>query len=320
MKKFHKLLMATIVATVSGVAGTIVLMFQRRSMNLAETPTQLSPKDWKQALLETKNALGNKNLPIYAAGVTYFSTLAFFPLVAAAVAIAGFVIDADQIQDVAASLNAYLPKDIASLVTTQLQNVSDKNPANILVAVFAILLSVFSVAGAVQNMMNAINVAYGVKESRNFIKLKLISFVLTLGMILLGLIVIPVILVSHEFLLSLGIPDVLASTYQYVRWIILALIVTVALAVFYRYAPDRKNPKWQWVSWGAVMATILWLLGTVAFFIYAQYFAGFSDSYSLFAGIIVLMTWLNISAFIVILGAEVNHRLENKTDEDVFAN
>jgi len=87
----------------------------------------------------------------------------------------------------------------------------------------------------------------------------------------------------------------------------------VSLSVFYRYAPDRGNPHWQWVTWGSCIATAIWLVGTTLFFIYARYFAHFTDSYSIFAGIIVLMTWLNLTAFAILIGAEINFRLENQT-------
>jgi membrane protein len=96
---------------------------------------------------------------------------------------------------------------------------------------------------------------------------------------------------------------------------VLILIVALFLAVFYRYGPNRETPYWQWVSWGSVLASVLWLGVTALFFVYARYFADFSDSYSVFAGIIVLMTWLNLTAFIVLLGAEVNNRLEKQTSE-----
>ena len=320
MTRLRKLLTLATLGSISGVISTVLMTRKHQTkLKLADSPAELSIKDWKRALIETKNALGNKNLPILAAGVTYFSTLAFFPLVAALVAIAGFVIASDQIHTVVNALNTYLPKDIASLLSTQLQNVSGKHPANIVVAIFAILLSIFSISGAIQNAMNATNVAYGTKETRKFFKLKLTSFVLTFGMIALSLLIIPLLLINRDFLLGLGVPSLLAHIFPYARWLLLIVLVTVALAVFYRYAPDRKEPKWQWVSWGAAVATVLWLLGTVLFFIYAQYFAGFSDTYSLFAGIIVLMTWLNLSAFIIILGAEINHRLETKTDAPTAA-
>lgn len=291
----------------------------RRNETDAESPIQLERADWKAALKETKRALKNKQIPLLAAGIAYFSTLAFFPLMAAAVAIAGLLLSGDQIQEVVQSVGHYLPKDIASLIGTQLQNVSGKHVTNLIVGVAALLLSLFSVSGAVQNSIKATNATYDLPETRKFIKLRLTSLLLTLGLLLVMFIIIPVLLVNESFLRQLGLPAMLAVVLPYARWAILIIVMSISLAVFYRYGPNRTNPKWQWVSWGAAVATIIWLIGTVLFFVYAQNFAQFSKSFGLFAGIIVLMTWLNLSAFIVLLGAEVNHRLETKTAADTEA-
>jgi membrane protein len=271
---------------------------------------RLSLRDWKRALKETKNALTTGNISLLAAGTAYFSTLAFFPLMAASVAIAGFVISPDQVHATAQNLESYLPADIASLVTTQLTNVAGKPASNIAIAIFAILLSLFSVSGAVQNLITATNISYDVPETRNFFKLKLRSLLFTLGTMLLGLVVIGILAMSEPNLRLIHVPEVAAVTISYARWVLLALLVLTTLSVFYHYGPNRKEKAWHWLSWGAVIATILWLLGTMLFFIYAQYFANFSKSYSLFAGIIVLMTWFNLSGLIVLLGAQINHRME----------
>jgi membrane protein len=97
------------------------------------------------------------------------------------------------------------------------------------------------------------------------------------------------------------------------RWVLIVAIMAVALATFYRYGPDRKNAKWQWVSWGAAAAIIIWLIGTLLFFFYAQNFGSFGENYGVVAGLIILMTWFNLSAFIFLLGAQVNHGLERQT-------
>lgn len=282
--------------------------------NSADSPRELSKADWKQALKETKGALGDKNLPMLAAGVAFFSTLAFFPMLAALVAISAMIIDPGQLQSAVTAVEAYMPEDIASLINTQLSNLVDKPAANIFVAIFAILLSVYSASAAIQNLINATNRAYDVEESRGFIKLKLISLGLTLGGIVLTFILIPTLIVTDDFLRSIGLPSIVAEVFPYLRWFIVLAVISIALATFYRYGPDRRDPKWQWVSWGAVAATIIWLAGTALFFFYVQNFGSFSQSYGVFAGIIVLMTWLNLSSFIFLLGAEVNHRLERQTD------
>lgn len=283
---------------------------QQRS---ADVPTDLSLKDWKSALLETKSSFSDKNLTMIAAGISYYASLAFFPAVAAAVAIAAFAISPAQIQDIVVGIERYLPKDMASLVTTQLENQVSADRGNIIVASVAILFSLISVAGAVDKLIKGLSIAYDTEENRGFIKLKLVSLAVALGGIFMAFIVIGLLAVNDTILTSIGLPSTIASVIIWLRWPLFIVLLSLILAALYRYGPDRPDARWQWVSWGAAAATIIWLIGTVLFFVYVQNFANFSDSYSIFAGIIILMMWLNLSALIVLVGAQVNHRLETKT-------
>lgn len=280
---------------------------------LAEDPTQLKWKYWKRAASETKDAIGDKNLGILAAGVAYYSTLSFFPLMVALVSIGVLFVKPDQLQDAVAAANTYLPKDIASLITTQMTNLIDKPSVSLIAGIIALGIALWGIAGSIENLVKALNTAYGVRETRGFVKLKLTSLALTAGVIVLLLLIIPMMGVTEDWLAGLGVPGYLVTVLSIARWIVLVGIILLALAALYRYGPNRPNPKWAWVSWGAIAATLLWLLATIGFFVYARYFAHFSDSYSLFAGIIVLMTWLNLSALTFLIGAEVNHRLEQQT-------
>jgi membrane protein len=163
------------------------------------------------------------------------------------------------------------------------------------------------------NIIKAVNAIYETEETRKFIKLRLLSagFILMAGVVVV--IVVGLLMISDTTLSSLGLPLWLAWTILILRWVVIAFLVTVGLAMFYRYAPDRKNPHWQWVTWGSLIATVIWLGGTTLFFIYARFFAHYTESYSVFAGIIVLMIWLNLTAFATLLGAAINDRLEHQT-------
>lgn len=279
---------------------------------LARSPSDFSLKNWKRVLTEATDTIKDKYIAILAAGIAYYATLAFFPLVAGSVAIAALLISPAEIHDAVAALETYLPKDIATLISSQLEAALDNRGSNIIVAIVAIALSLFSVSGAMQNMIKATNAIYGVK-ARGFVKLRLRSIVMTAAAIALGFVVIAMLLINNDILNGIGAPLILGTLITYLRWPVLIALVAGTLAVFYRYGPNRPKARWQWVSWGAVVATLLWVAVTVLFFIYTRYFANFSDTYSLFAGIIVLMIWLNLSAFIFLIGAEVNHRLESKT-------
>jgi membrane protein len=279
----------------------------------ATNPGQLSLGDWKDALKETKAALGDKNLPMLAAGVAFFGVLAFFPTLAAFVAIFGLFASPEQVTSTIQSAEQLLPSELASLVNSQLKATAGQQTTNLLTAILAIALALYSASGGVQNLMKALNEAYDVDETRGFVKLKLISIGLVLGGIILGMPLLFLLVVQGDWLTGLGAPGWLATTFVIFRWVIVAAVMVVALAAMYRYGPDQPGAKWRWVSWGAVAAIILWMAGSLLFFFYAQNFANFSGDYGVFAGIIVLMTWFNLSALIFLLGAQVNSRLEART-------
>lgn len=303
----------------SALVGVAALIFGYSKLSkfsrveLASTPTNLSWQSWKEALLQTKDAIGNKNLSMLASGVAYGGTLAFFPLVIACVAIASILISDQQINQVVNSISSFLPSDMAGLLTAQLTNAMNNESTNVLIAAAAIALALFGVSGAMNSLVNALNISYQTEEMRGFVKVRLVSLGLTAMLVLGLLVVLPLIGLGGDILKHLGLPDVFIVLFSIIRWLLLAVVMTVGLAVIYRYAPDRQNARWQWVSWGAIMATILWLIVTALFFVYIQNFANFSQSYSLFAGIIVLMMWLNYTGLIVLVGAEVNHQLEKRT-------
>lgn len=288
------------------------VMAKRDSRELASTPTDLSWANWRRALLETKKAFGDKDVGTLAASVAYGGTLAFFPLVVAMVAIAGSMMSPEQIRHVVDGMASYLPEDIASLITAQLTNAMGKHSANTIAAIVGVGLALFGVSGAMNNLINALNRIYERKENRNFLRVRATSLFLTTLMVIGMLIILPLLILGSGMLRAWHIPEVAIAVFGVVRWVILAIVMVCGLSFIYRVAPDRPNAKWQWVSWGAIIATLLWLVVTALFFIYVQNFSNFSSSYSLFAGIIVLMMWLNYSGMIILAGAEVNHQLEKR--------
>jgi membrane protein len=98
-----------------------------------------------------------------------------------------------------------------------------------------------------------------------------------------------------------------------VRWPILAGIVLIALAIVYHYAPDRAQAKWQWISWGAVVATALWLLGSAGFTVYVSKLGNYDKIYGSISAVVILLLWLYLSAYIILLGAELNAEIDRQT-------
>ncbi len=266
-------------------------------------------KQFKKALSYITE-FNQKNIGVLAAGVAFFTSLAFFPALAAAVAISTFFIGASHLETVIVALYTYLPTDIAAMLSAQLQTETGNHASNLVIAVLGIVIALFSASGAVSHMITALNAAYGVKETRHFIKVRLLSMVLTLGAIVSGIISVVLLIIRPEYLVNFGVPVVVTSLLPIARWVILLAIVCLSLEILYRYGVNRKKRQdFRFFTLGTSLATVLWLGVTVLFFMYAQYFAGFSRSYSVFAGVVVLMIWLNFSALSVLIGAMINaHR------------
>lgn len=295
------------------VTHKIQVVLNDRTRSFARTPRKFALKDWKNALIETKNAFTSKSIGILSAGIAYFLTFAVFPAIAALVGILSFAIPDEQITSAAAALQSFLPGDIANLISTQLEAAFSNPSSSVLIIIFGILIALFSLSGAMGNIIKATNAIYETEENRPFLRQRLVSLAFIFAAGIVTVVVVAFLVLNESLLLSFGLPEWLVWFILIVRWGIIAGLVTVGLAIFYRYAPNRNNPHWQWVTWGSLIATIIWLLATTFFFIYARYFAQYTESYSVFAGIIVLMIWLNLTAFAVLLGATINFKLENQT-------
>lgn len=300
-------------AKIKKIVRTIRGMLSDETRTFARTPRKFALKDWKSALLEAKSAIKSKRISILSAGIAYFLTFAIFPAIAAGVAILSFAISKSQLTNTAHALESFLPSDIANLISTQLATALENPSSSIAIIIGGILIALFSISGAMQNIISAANAMYEVDETRKAVKLRLISLAFIGIAGVLTIVVVSLLILNESFLLSIGIPIILAKLIIVIRWVVIAGLVAMGLSAFYRYAPNRANPQWQWVTWGSCISTAIWLIGTTLFFVYARYFAHYTESYSVFAGIIVLMVWLNLTAFAVLLGAEINYRLENQT-------
>ena len=180
----------------------------------------------------------------------------------------------------------------------------------------SLLAVLWSVSSGVQGLVKALNVVYDERESRGFVKLRGLSLLLTLGAIVVAVVALVLIAVFPGVVDNLGLGQAGKLAASVVRWVVLALLVLVALAVVYRFAPDRANPRWRWVSGGAVVALVLWLLGSIGFSWYVDNFGKYNQTYGALAAVIILLLWLFLSSFAVLLGAELDAETERQTARD----
>jgi membrane protein len=275
-------------------------------------PSDLSKSGWKRALKETKIALKDKNLSMMAAGLAYYTTLTFFPAVLGLATLYTSIVGGDQLLNLLDKLYLALPPAMTTLLQRQLTPLAHAGSKSLGIAtLISFALVLWTMSGGLQNLVKATNVAYDVEESRNFIKLRLVSIVLAVAFIVFAGIIVILLILQGSALHAFGVPMWMADWFPWLRWPLIIIVVSIALAVIYRYAPNRSEPKWSWVSWGAAAATIIWLIVTVLFFFYVQRFGNYNKSYGIFASLIILMIWFNLSSQLVLVGAQVNKKLED---------
>ena len=283
----------------------------------AEHPNDIPAKGWLQILKRGMAEAKADQVPLLAAGVAFFAFLAIFPALIALVSLYGFFADPAQIAAQVNSLAGALPDDVRTLLTEQITTLTSQKSTLGIGAIVAILVALFSASGGMQNLMTAVNVAYDEEEKRSAIKKRLIALALTLAAIVFMVIVLGLVAVLPPLLERLLGGGGFAYWLLLIgRFVLLALLVAVALAVLYRVAPDRDAPKIRWVQIGAVMATVLWLIASVGFSLYVNVLGNYAKTYGALAGIVVLLFWLWITAYAVLLGAEINAETEQQTVKD----
>jgi membrane protein len=282
----------------------------------AESPQEIPAKGWRDILIRVKNEVRDDKVPLLSAGVAFYSMLSLFPAVIALVSIYGLVASPDTVRSQIGKVATVIPAEARKLLTDQLTALTSTPGGKLSLGLaFGIITALWSASSGMKALVTGINVAYDEPESRKFVKLRGLALLLTLGAILtmavaLGVIAVLPVLIDH-LLGSVG-----GTIVGILRWPFLALLLIVGLAVIYRLAPDRDDAKWRWVSWGSVVATVLWVLGSMAFSFYASHFGNYSKTYGSLGAVIILLFWLYLSAIVVLVGAELNAEMELQTKKD----
>jgi membrane protein len=283
----------------------------------AERPGEIPPRGWFAILKRVKAEVKEDNVTLLAAGVAFYAMLAIFPAIIAVVTVYGMVADPAQVESQVNEFAKGLPAGAGELITEQLSNVVNAGRQALSIGLAISLLAVlWSASGGVQGLVKSLNLVYDERETRGFVKLRGLSLLLTLGAIVVTVVALALIAVFPGVIDDLGLGQAGELAASIVRWVVLALVVLTALAVLYRYAPDRANPRWRWVSWGAVVALVVWLLGSVGFSWYVDNFGKYNQTYGALAAVIVLLLWLFLSSFAVLLGAEFDAEIERQTARD----
>ncbi|MFW8594448.1 YihY/virulence factor BrkB family protein [Cribrihabitans neustonicus] len=283
----------------------------------AEAPQQIPPKGWKDIALRVKDEITSDHVSLIAAGVAFYGLLALFPAITALLAIGGLLIEPQQIVDQISKLSGLVPQEVMTIITDQATAVAGSREGGLgLTAVVGILIAIYSASKGMNSLIEGMNVAYDEDEKRGFFMKTFVTLALTLFLIiglLFGL-VATIAVPSALALLDAG--PVVETLGTLAVWAVLVVMTMAGLAVLYRYGPSRDKPEFQWVSVGAIAACVLWIIGSAGFAFYVANFGSYNESFGTLAGAVVLLMWFWISAFIVLLGAELNSEMEAQTATD----
>ena len=283
----------------------------------ADHPGEIPPRGWMDIMWRSWGEISEANLFLIAGGVTYAILLALFPGLAALVSLYGLVLDASQIEKQVGTLSEILPAETQQLLVEQLHKlVEASNGALGIGAAVGVVLALWSASRGMSGLITALNIAYEERERRGFFKLNMLALGLTLAQLVAGLLSSRLSRCCRRRCSFWTSEAATKWLLLVVQWPLLIVMVMLGLAILYRYAPDREKPQWRWVSPGAIAATILWVIASIGFTIYVANFNSYDKTYGSLGGVIVLLTWLYLSALMVLLGAVINAQSEKQTRKD----
>jgi membrane protein len=281
----------------------------------ATAPWQIPWAGWKDILWRTYQQINEDRVLAVAAGVVFYGLLAVFPAITAVVSLYGLFAKASTINEHLSLVAGFLPGGAVEIVQEQVNRLVSKGDAKLGIGfIFGLAVALWSANAGMKAIMDALNVVYDEKEKRGFIKLNLVSLAFTLAALVAVLLAIGAVVVVPVILNYVGLGSI--TLLSVLRWPLLLALIILGLAVLYRYGPSRREPRWQWLTVGSVVAAIVWLISSALLSWYLSNFANYDATYGSLGAAIGLMMWMWISSIVILLGAELNGEIEHQTAKD----
>ena len=270
------------------------------------------PLGWTDLLKRMgKEALQDDIIDL-AAQQAYYFFFALFPAILFLIAIASFFPLQNFIGQVIDTLGRVAPRDVITIVNTQLQQLGEKNSGGVLT--FAFLFTIWSSSGAMSSIITTLNTCYDITESRPWWKTRLTAILLTVGLAIFILVSMFLVLAGPALGEHLANRLYLGPAFKWAWWVlqwpvVFALIVT-GIGLVYYFAPDAEQ-DWVWITPGSVLATILWLIVSLGLKMYYALVPNANATYGAIGGVMVLMLWFYCSGLALLMGAELNAEIEH---------
>lgn len=279
----------------------------------ASGPWGMTWAGWREVLRRVIGSAGDDEISQAAAAVAFYAFLSLVPALLALVSFYALLANPEQLSAVFADMEGTVPRHVLLIVEEQLSQIIAGSATQLTVGVLVSLLAAwFSASRGVAAMIRAVNIAYHEQETRGWLMKRWLAVRLAAGLSAFVATAIAFITFLPTLFAHVG----LGGLVRFARWPLLAVAVMSGLGIFYRYAPNRTPPKWRWVSLGAVVATITWLAASFGLSVYIDSFGSFNATYGALGAIAALLLWFFVSAYAILLGAELNAELEHQTEID----
>jgi len=286
----------------------------------AASPGEIPPSGWRDVLARVRRRVADDNLSITAAGVAFYALIAAFPGLLSLFGLYALAFDREQIAAQFAFLEHQLQPHAGQLLVALLQGLAGVDRPQLGLGIAGgLLVTLWGTSVGSRALVRALNVAYGEKERRSLLVRTLVAVALAALVIVATFCIASLLMGVAVVSGSLGLDPGVQRFIFHARWAAVGAVFWLALLALYRFAPSRTPPKWSWVSWGAMIATVLWLAGSA---VLAWVVGGaqiVQHTYGAVGTIVLVLAWFLLSAYSVLLGAEINGELERQTRRDTTA-
>jgi membrane protein len=284
----------------------------------AQSPAEMPHAAWKDIGKRTYKRVWDDNVGLVAAGVAFYSFFALLSLLGLIVLSYGFFADPMTVIEQMRALTAVLPTDVASIIGDQLMTaVKASQKAKGLGILLAFLIATYGGTNGASAIITALNIAYEEKEKRSLFRFYFLAVSMTLSALVLALMALAAT-AALAYLQQLlpEAPPVLVSLGKVAGYLLLTLVTAGIASILYRFGPSREDAQWKWITPGSLFAAVTWVLLTWLFGFYVANFTNYSASYGSLGAVVALLTWLYLSAYAFIVGAEINSEIEHQTAKD----
>jgi membrane protein len=284
----------------------------RPADSMDHAPAIRSPGLWG-ILKSVVSDVSDNRLLTEAAGVTFYALLALFPALAAMVSLYGLYADPATVSDHLRALSGVVPGGGMEIIDAQVRRLSSNGAGRLgFGLVVGLATSLWSSNQAIKALFDSLNTVFREREQRSFLWRTLQTLGFTLGTILFVLVAMSLIVVLPVALDFIGFGPFSNILVRLARWPAMLLGAAVFLAFVYRFGPCRESVAWRWVSWGSAIASVIWLAGSAAFSWYVAHFGSYNQTYGSLGAVIGFMTWIWLSAFVVLAGAQLDAEMETR--------